>query len=138
MSTRTSSSCLPTMFFFGHETSSSLEVISSAPSSRSVPNLHSTPSKQSSSPLERHDSCRFTHFVISLSLMILLSSSATAGETNTVDATISTSLRQFFLPRLLRTLFPDQRIVSVIRVVGVSDSAYTQGLVSYDAYRTDS
>jgi hypothetical protein len=70
-----------------------------------------------------------THFVTSLSLMILFNSSATAGETNTAGQPTFLPVHSPSLDSAIHTLFTDQRVISVIRVVGITDTSYPSVLI---------
>jgi len=103
LSILTSNSCRPTIFFFGHATSSSLASSASFLSVFFLPSYLFYASIVSS----QEEQQEWTHFVTSLSLIILFNSSATAAETNTVYQYSSASRTSFFnrLERVTYSLF---------------------------------
>lgn len=106
--TRISSSCLPSLFLVGHFASSSLQAVSLV-------------------TLEFLGLA--TYFIISLSFTMRLISSTTRELTNTaIKGHVSVGFR-LCLSRGVsegdRTLFPDQAIVPVVRVVRIAGSRTT-------------
>lgn len=109
--TRISSSCLPTIFFLGQLVSSSLKSASH-------------PVQHVSKPTTERD----THLVISLDSMIRLSSFTTRGPTHTIrirHQSVSFGELMLATPKenAMLTLFADQTIVPVVRVVRIPQTS---------------